>query len=80
MPAQSTTADMPPAKSRFRESTNKHTLHPTCGCCGSRILIVGMDIIKKCVCDPNAEKCPMCVKARCHCKCGAVAGGPGVAA
>lgn len=48
--------------------------YPTCGCCGARIVIAGMDIIRKCGCNPDAEKCPKCVKARCHCKCGASSG------
>jgi hypothetical protein len=46
------------------------TVRTLCGCCWNKtITIVGLEVIRKCECNPDAQKCPKCSRAACHCPC-----------
>lgn len=42
---------------------------PLCGCCSKPCRFVGDRLIRTCACDPDAQRCPLCRRAACHCLC-----------
>lgn len=66
----STTSARPSWWGRSRRHSRRAPVEdPKCGCCGTPVDVVGMDVTRNCVCDPDDDSCPFCGRLPCHCAC-----------